>query len=85
MQTNYNKNYDSILKKCNEISKKMFELYDILEKEENNMDNNFQKFIKENCKKCKEPCEKGITVNSDFLYCADIDKRLEINKEEKEK
>lgn len=85
MQTNYNNNYDSILKKCNEISKKMFELYDILEKEENNMDNNFQKFIKENCRNCKEPCEKGITANNDFLYCSDIDKRLEINKEEKEK
>lgn len=28
-----NKNYDEIMKKCNEIAQKMFELYDILEKE----------------------------------------------------
>lgn len=26
------KNYDEIMKKCNEISTKIFELYDILEK-----------------------------------------------------
>lgn len=36
---------------------------------------NREEFIKENCKDCKESCEKGIIENADFLYCADTDKK----------
>lgn len=33
LQCDNNKNYNEIMEKCNEIATKMFELYDILEKE----------------------------------------------------
>ena len=62
------KNYDEIMKKCSEISTKIFELYDILNNE-NKM--NLNKFIKKHCKNCTEICDKGITQNYEEIKCND--------------
>ena len=44
------------------------------------MNNNIKKFVEEYCKKCKEPCEKGIVETIDQVKC--IDRDISINKEE---
>ena len=62
------KNYDEIMKKCSEISIKMFELYDILNKEDKM---HIRKFKIKHCRNCNEICEKGITQSSDCIRCND--------------
>lgn len=42
------------------------------------MNKELKEFIKNNCKKCNEPCEKGIVETKYFIKC--IDKNIIMNK-----
>lgn len=43
------------------------------------MNNELKEFMKNNCKKCNESCEKGIVETKDFIRC--IDRNIIIKKE----
>lgn len=45
--------------------------------------NDEKRFIEKYCKKCKEPCEKGLHKTSDSIKCADRGISEKIKKGEK--
>ena len=42
------------------------------------MNKELKEFMKNNCRECNEPCEKGIVETKDFIRC--IDKNIIIKK-----